>query len=113
RPARLLQLPRAHTGGPRGRRRRQQGPDLSPVRRGARVMATNGYAPRFKDRYREELVAALMGQLGFSNVNQVPRLEKIVVNMGVGDAIKDGRMLDAALEDLTTITGQKPVVRSE
>jgi len=73
-------------------------------------MATNGYAPRFKARYREELVSALQGQLGFSNVNQVPRLEKIVVNMGVGDAIKDGRMLDAALEDLTTITGQKPVI---
>ena len=54
-------------------------------------MATNGYAPRFKARYREELVSALQGQLGFSNVNQVPRLEKIVVNMGVGDAIKDGR----------------------
>ena len=53
---------------------------------------------------------SLQQQLGFSNVNQVPRLEKIVVNMGVGDAIKDGRMLDAALEDLTTITGQKPVV---
>jgi large subunit ribosomal protein L5 len=44
------------------------------------------------------------------NVNQVPRLEKVVVNMGVGDAIKDGRMLDAALDDLATITGQKPVV---
>jgi large subunit ribosomal protein L5 len=73
-------------------------------------MATNGYAPRFKVRYRDELVSTLKDQLGFSNVNQVPRLEKIVVNMGVGDAIKDGRMLDAALEDLTTITGQKPVV---
>jgi large subunit ribosomal protein L5 len=55
-------------------------------------------------------VAALKGELGFTNVMQVPRVEKIVVNMGVGDAIKDGRMLDAALEDLTTITGQKPVV---
>jgi large subunit ribosomal protein L5 len=73
-------------------------------------MATNGYAPRFKVRYREELVPALQQQLGFANVNQVPRVEKIVVNMGVGDAIKDGRMLDAALEDLTTITGQKPVI---
>jgi len=74
------------------------------------MMATNGYVPRMKVRYREEIVAALQQELGFGNVNQVPRLEKIVVNMGVGDAIKDGRMLDAALEDLTTITGQKPVV---
>jgi large subunit ribosomal protein L5 len=73
-------------------------------------MATDGYAPRLKVRYREELVPQLREQLGFANVNQVPRLEKVVVNMGVGDAIKDGRMLDAALDDLTTITGQKPVV---
>ncbi len=51
-----------------------------------------------------------MDELGLDNVMQVPRLDKIVVNMGVGDAVKDGRMLDAALEDLTTITGQKPVV---
>jgi len=73
-------------------------------------MASEGYAPRLKVRYRDELVPQLREQLGFANVNQVPRLEKVVVNMGVGDAIKDGRMLDAALDDLTTITGQKPVV---
>ena len=66
--------------------------------------------PRMKDRFRTELVARLQSELGFSNPMQVPRLEKIVVNMGVGDSIKDGRMLDAALEDLTTITGQKPAV---
>jgi large subunit ribosomal protein L5 len=68
------------------------------------------YVPRMKTRYREELVPSLKDQLGLSNVMQVPRLEKIVVNMGVGDALKDGRMLDAAVEDLTTITGQKPVI---
>ncbi len=68
------------------------------------------YVPRLKVRYRDELVGPLQEQLGFTNVMQVPRLEKIVVNMGVGDAIKDGRMLDAALADLTTITGQKPVI---
>jgi large subunit ribosomal protein L5 len=73
-------------------------------------MASDGYAPRLKVRYRDELVPRLREQLGVGNVNQVPRLEKVVVNMGVGDAIKDGRMLDAALDDLTTITGQKPVV---
>ena len=73
-------------------------------------MAEKGYAPRLKVRYRDELVAALKEQLGFANVMQVPRLEKIVVNMGVGDAVKDGRMLDAALTDLQIITGQKPVV---
>ena len=68
------------------------------------------YVPRMKTRYREQLVPALRDQLGLSNVMQVPRLDKIVVNMGVGDALKDGRMLDAAVEDLTTITGQKPVI---
>ena len=66
--------------------------------------------PRMKDRFRQELVARLQGELGYPNSMQVPRLEKIVVNMGVGDAIKDGRMLDAALEDLAVITGQKAAV---
>jgi large subunit ribosomal protein L5 len=68
------------------------------------------YTPRLKQRFRDELVPALREQLGLRNVMQVPRLDKVVVNMGIGDAVKDGRMLEAALEDLTTITGQKPVV---
>jgi large subunit ribosomal protein L5 len=68
------------------------------------------YRPRLKLRYREEVVPRLKQELGKANVMQVPRLEKIVVNMGVGDALKDGRMLDAALADLVVITGQKPVV---
>jgi large subunit ribosomal protein L5 len=68
------------------------------------------YAPRLRVRYRDELVPALKEQLGLINRMQVPRLEKIVVNMGVGEAVKDGRLLDAALEDLATITGQKAVV---
>jgi large subunit ribosomal protein L5 len=70
----------------------------------------NGYAPRLRVRYRDEVVPALRDQLGLANVMQVPRLEKVVVNMGVGEAVKDGRLLDAALEDLATITGQKAVV---
>jgi len=68
------------------------------------------YTPRMKTRFREELVPQLQQELGLTNVMQVPRLEKIVVNMGVGEALKDGRMLDAAVEDLTTIAGQKPVI---
>jgi len=71
---------------------------------------TDDYTPRLRARYREELVPALKAQLGLINKMQVPRLEKVVVNMGVGDAVKDGRLLDAALEDLATITGQKAVV---
>jgi len=73
-------------------------------------MAETTYAPRLKVRFREELVPRLMRELGYANVMQVPRLEKIVVNMGVGDAVRDGRMLDAALADLEVITGQKPVI---
>jgi large subunit ribosomal protein L5 len=71
---------------------------------------TDTYTPRLRTRYRDELVPALQEQLGLANRMQVPRLEKVVVNMGVGDAVKDGRLLDAALEDLATITGQKAVV---
>jgi large subunit ribosomal protein L5 len=63
-----------------------------------------------KQRFRDELVPALQQELGLANVMQVPRLEKIVVNMGIGDAVKDGRLLEAALDDLTVITGQRPVV---
>ena len=68
------------------------------------------YTPRLKRSFRDEIRPALKEQLGLANIMQVPRLDKIVVNMGIGDAVKDGRMLEAALEDLTTITGQKPVV---
>jgi large subunit ribosomal protein L5 len=71
---------------------------------------TDDYTPRLRTRYRAELVPALKEQLGLINEMQVPRLEKVVVNMGVGEAVKDGRLLDAALEDLATITGQKAVV---
>jgi large subunit ribosomal protein L5 len=68
------------------------------------------YTPRMKQRFRDEIVPALQRELGLANVMQVPRLDKIVVNMGVGDAVKDGRVLEAAVADLTIITGQRPVV---
>jgi large subunit ribosomal protein L5 len=71
---------------------------------------TDAYTPRLRKRYREELLPMLGEQLGLANLMQVPGLEKVVVNMGVGEAVKDGRLLDAALEDLATITGQRAVV---
>jgi large subunit ribosomal protein L5 len=71
---------------------------------------TNGSVPRMKQRFRDELIPRLKDELGLANVMQVPRLDKVVINMGIGDAVKDGRMLDAALADLEVITGQKPVV---
>ena len=76
----------------------------------AKTATEDTYTPRLRARYREELVPALQEQLGLANTMQVPRLEKVVVTMGVGEAVKDGRLLDAALEDLATITGQKAVV---
>jgi large subunit ribosomal protein L5 len=66
--------------------------------------------PRLKEKYRDQVVGELMEKFEYSNVNQVPRLEKIVVNMGVGGATQDTKLLDAAVEDLTTITGQKPMI---
>jgi large subunit ribosomal protein L5 len=68
------------------------------------------YVPRLKAHYLNEVVPALQRELGISNRMRVPRLEKIVVNAGVGDAIRDGKLLDAVLEDLATITGQKAAV---
>jgi large subunit ribosomal protein L5 len=68
------------------------------------------YIPRLKARYQNEVLPALQRELGMSNPMRVPRLEKIVVNTGVGEAIRDAKLLDAVLEDLATITGQKASV---
>ena len=67
-------------------------------------------APRLKEKYTKEIVPQLEKDLGITNVNQVPRLEKIVVNMGVGAAAADSKLLDAAMADLRIITGQQPCV---
>jgi large subunit ribosomal protein L5 len=67
--------------------------------------------PRLKTRYEEEIAPALRKRFGYGNPMQVPRIEKIVLNMGVGEAKQDSKMLDAAMEQLTTIAGQRPNVR--
>jgi large subunit ribosomal protein L5 len=67
-------------------------------------------APRLKQRYRDEISAQLREQFGYSNVMQIPGLTKVVVNMGVGEAARDAKLIDGAVRDLTTITGQKPQV---
>ena len=66
--------------------------------------------PRFKQRYRGEILPALRQEFGYANVMQVPGLTKIVVNMGVGEAARDSKLIEGAVKDLTTITGQKPQV---
>ena len=66
--------------------------------------------PRLKVRYREEILPALREEFGYANVMQVPGLTKIVVNMGVGEAARDSKLIEGAVRDLTAITGQKPQV---
>ena len=65
---------------------------------------------RLKEKYIKEVTPALMSKFEYKSVMQVPKVEKIVVNMGVGDAVQNSKALDAAVEELTIITGQKPVV---
>jgi len=66
--------------------------------------------PRLKDQYNETVVSAMMEQFSYENVMMVPRLEKIVLNIGLGEALQDPKALDAAVNDLTRITGQKPII---
>ncbi|EFL16974.1 50S ribosomal protein L5 [Streptomyces sp. C] len=71
------------------------------------MMATT---PRLKTKYREDIAGKLREEFSYENVMQIPGLVKIVVNMGVGDAARDSKLIDGAIRDLTTITGQKPAV---
>ena len=84
----------------------------APAKKAAAKKAPAGARalPRLKAKYRSEIAAALAKEFGFANPHQIPNLTKIVVNMGVGDAAKDGKLIDGAIRDLTAITGQKPQV---
>jgi large subunit ribosomal protein L5 len=66
--------------------------------------------PRLKELYQEQVVPTLKKELGYANVMQVPRLEKVVVNIGMGEALQNAKSLDAAVQDLMTITGQRPII---
>jgi len=74
-------------------------------------MSTNGYQPRLKTAYEQEIRLRLQEELGLSSSMQVPRLQKITLNMGVGEAKTDAKVLDSAVEELTTIAGQRAHVR--
>lgn len=65
---------------------------------------------RLKEKFTKEITPALMSKFDYTSVMQVPKVEKIVINMGVGDAVQNAKALDAAVEDLATISGQKPVI---
>jgi large subunit ribosomal protein L5 len=67
-------------------------------------------APRLKERYQQEVVLALVKEFAYANTNAVPRLRKIIVNMGLGEAIQNAKLLDSAAQELGQITGQKPVI---
>ncbi|MFI5063897.1 MAG: 50S ribosomal protein L5 [Streptosporangiales bacterium] len=67
-------------------------------------------APRLRDRYRSEIAPAMREEFSYANVMQIPTLTKIVVNMGVGEAARDAKLIEGAVRDLTVITGQKPAV---
>ena len=68
------------------------------------------YVPRLKKRYHDQVVGLLMKEFKFENPMEVPRLEKITINMGLGEAVSNGKIIEAAVEELTAIAGQKPVV---
>ncbi|GAA0906227.1 MULTISPECIES: 50S ribosomal protein L5 [Streptomyces] len=73
-------------------------------------MTTTTVTPRLKQKYKDEIVPKLRDEFKYKNVMQVPNLVKIVVNMGVGDAARDSKLIEGAIRDLATITGQKPAV---
>ena len=90
-----------------GRSRRQRGGGDSPT--AVADAADAPPAPRLKEQFRSEIIPQMMREFSYSNPMEVPRLQKIVLNVGLGEALVNGRALEAATQDLTTISGQKPV----
>lgn len=72
---------------------------------------SDNYTPRLKTRYRDEIKNKLNDEFSYENVMEIPGVVKVVVNMGVGDAARDSKLINGAVEDLTLITGQKPQLR--
>src|SRR5688572_3262323 len=72
-------------------------------------MATKTYTPRLKNKYKDEVIPALMKRFSYTSVMQVPKLEKIAINRGVNGAVNDIKLIDIALDELTTISGQKAI----
>src|SRR5262249_10287469 len=82
-----------------------------PTARTSEMTTAEKIQPRLKVRYREEIRDALQSQFGYRNVMQIPGIVKVVVNMGVGDAARDAKLINGAVSDLAIITGQKPEIR--
>ena len=96
-----------HGGGRRSERRRRGGDGVTAV---ADAEDSGPPAPRLKQQFRDDIVPQMMREFSYSNPMEVPRLQKIVLNIGLGEALVNGRALEAAAQDLTTISGQKPVI---
>ena len=68
------------------------------------------YEPRLRKKYKEEIVPQLMKDFSFRNIMQVPKLERVIINMGLGEAVQNAKLIESAVEELTVITGRKPIV---
>ena len=99
-------------GGPPGKGKAPAGAKAAPVEKApaSRARSTGTVPPRLQERFRTVIVPALMKERGYGNPHQVPRLAKVVVNVGVGEAKDNAKVLDFAVADLVAITGQRPVV---
>ena len=97
-------------GGQRGGRsgRRQRGGDSATAVADAEALGVP--VPRLKQQFRDEIVPQMVREFNYSNPMEVPRLQKVVLNIGLGEALTNGRAMEAATQDLTTISGQKPVI---
>jgi large subunit ribosomal protein L5 len=89
---------------------RASGDGAAKANGGRKSAAENAPPPRLRERYRAEIAPALREEFGYANVMRIPGLTKIVVNMGVGEAARDAKLIDGAVKDLAIITGQKPAV---
>ncbi len=87
-----------------------KGGDAKGAPKGPQKPVKPAQPPRLKERYRKDILPTLMREFGYKNLMQVPRIQKVVVNIGVGEAIGNAKSLDGAVKDMTSITGQKPMV---
>jgi large subunit ribosomal protein L5 len=91
-------------GKEQGKKRAEKAPALEPKPAAPRTPA------RLRERYRQQMVPALMKRFGYKNVLQVPRLEKVVINMGLGEAVANVKIIDSAVEEMAAISGQRPII---
>jgi large subunit ribosomal protein L5 len=102
--------PKGERAGKGEKSGKRKGADTSSGGSTPVVSTTVGVAPRLHDKYKAEVIPALIKQFSYKNTNQVPRLQKIVVNMGLGAAVANPKIIDTAVEELRAVSGQKPIV---